>query len=265
MAAELVYGVHAVLSVLQRSPAAVVSLLLAAARGDKRVHEIEQAAQQHGISIERVERATLDRLCDGGRHQGVAARLAARAAMASADFEDFVAALPANVLILVLDGVQDPHNLGACLRSADAAGAHAVIVPRDHSAPLTPAARKVASGAAETVPLYRVANLARALDALKEQGVWLVGATHDAEESATAPSVARGPRLDPIGETLFEADLTGPTALVLGAEGSGLRRLTREACDRLVHIPMAGTVGSLNVSVAAGICLYEAVRQRRPR
>jgi 23S rRNA (guanosine2251-2'-O)-methyltransferase len=265
MAAELVYGVHAVLSVLQRSPAAVVSLMLAAARGDKRLQVIEQTAAQHGISIERVERATLDRLCNGGRHQGVAARLAARAATARADFgdwskpraavqgrtgsgfEDFVAALPANVLVLVLDGVQDPHNLGACLRSADAAGAHAVIVPRDHSAPLTPAARKVASGAAETVPLYRVANLARALDALKAQGVWLVGATHDAEEA------------------LFAADLTGPTALVLGAEGSGLRRLTREACDRLAHIPMAGTVGSLNVSVAAGICLFEAVRQRRPR
>ena len=159
--------------------------------------------------------------------------------------DDLLDGLEGAPLLLVLDGIQDPHNLGACLRSADAAGVQAVILPRDNSAPTTPVVSKVASGAAETVPLFRVTNLARALDQLREAGVWLVGAAGETDQ------------------TLFSVDLTGPLALVLGAEGEGLRRLTREKCDHLVRIPMAGTVESLNVSVAAGICLFEAVRQRQ--
>ena len=245
MRADLICGPHAVLAALTKNPARIEGVWLSTGRRDARGAEVERAARAAGAPVHRVERDELDVMAPGLRHQGVVARLRPGAAAGAPSFEEFLTHLPERPLLLVLDGVQDPHNLGACLRSAEAAGAHAVIVPKDNSAPLSAVARKSASGAAETVPLFRVTNLARALDALKDAGVWLVGASHDVEK------------------TLYETDLTPPAALVLGGEGKGLRRLTRERCDILARIPMAGTVGSLNVSVAAGICLFEAVRQRR--
>jgi len=238
-------GVHAVLAVLRRNPAQIEGVWLKSGREDARLAEVEREARAAMVPVYRVEREALEQMAPGARHQGVVARLREPEPRPDQNFDDFVESLPPKALLLVLDGVQDPHNLGACLRSAEAAGANAVLTPRDNAAPLSAVARKAASGAAETVPLLRVPNLARALRSLKARNVWLIGATHDADE------------------TLYTADLTGPTALVLGGEGKGLRRLTREHCDLLVRIPMAGSVSSLNVSVAAGICLFEAVRQRR--
>ncbi|AHE97489.1 23S rRNA (guanosine(2251)-2'-O)-methyltransferase RlmB [Thioalkalivibrio paradoxus] len=241
--AEVVGGLHAVAALLNHRPERVKRLQVAAGAADARVDALASRAQALGISVERVRRERLDRAADGLRHQGILAWVKPRARATEADLADRVAA--GATLLLALDGVTDPHNLGACLRSADAAGAAAVIVPRDRSAQLTPAAAKAASGAAETVPVVAVANLARSLHRLRDQGFWVVGL---AGETDTA---------------LYDLDLTGPTVLVLGAEGEGLRRLTREHCDHLAAIPMAGTVASLNVSVAAGITLFEAVRQRR--
>jgi 23S rRNA (guanosine2251-2'-O)-methyltransferase len=192
-----------------------------------------------------VPRPTLDRLCEGAAHQGVVARVRARAALREPDLESLLDGLAEPPLLLVLDGVQDPHNVGACLRCADATGTHAVIVPRDRAAGLTPTVRKVSSGASESVPFVQVTNLARTLEALGERGIRRVGA----DEAA--------------GAELFDTDLGGPLALVLGAEGRGLRRLTRERCDLLVRLPMLGAVESLNVSVAAGVCLYFARAGRR--
>jgi 23S rRNA (guanosine2251-2'-O)-methyltransferase len=204
-----------------------------------------EAARKAGISIEETSGDALDRLAGHDHHQGVVARCRPAVERNEAELPAFVSGVSGTPLLLVLDGIQDPHNLGACLRSADAAGAHAVILPRDNSAPVTTVVRKVASGAADTVPLFRVPNLARTLEVLKDSGVWLVGMVGEADQD------------------LYDVDLTGPIALVLGAEGEGLRRLTREKCDHLARIPMAGAVESLNVSVAAGICLFEAARQRR--
>jgi 23S rRNA (guanosine2251-2'-O)-methyltransferase len=200
-------------------------------------------AREHGIACQAVRRETLDGMAGGGAHQGVVARLAPAAPLDEDDLEALLDRLEGPPLLLVLDGVQDPHNVGACLRTADAAGVHAVIIPRDRAAGLTPAARKAAAGAAETVPLIRVVNLARCLRKLKDRGIWLAGA------EANAPSV-------------FSVDLSGPLALVLGGEGAGLRRLTRETCDLLVSLPMKGSVASLNVSVAAGALLYLALAKR---
>jgi 23S rRNA (guanosine2251-2'-O)-methyltransferase len=196
------------------------------------------------VQVSTADDALLNQLAAGERHQGVVAELVAQAGDPETQLEEALEAAGDAPLLLVLDGVQDPHNLGACLRSADAAGVAAVIVPRDRAAGLTPVVRKVAAGAAETVPLVAVVNLARTLRELKNRGVWLVG-TDDAAD-----------------RTLYEADLKGPVALVMGSEGEGMRRLTRECCDQLVSIPMAGAVESLNVSVAAGVALFEAVRQR---
>ncbi|TAM47932.1 MAG: 23S rRNA (guanosine(2251)-2'-O)-methyltransferase RlmB [Gammaproteobacteria bacterium] len=244
MSEELITGIHAVLAALTRSPERVQALWVSRERRDRRLGEILSAARDADIKVHQVPRATLDRMA-GERHQGVAARVQETAVRRAEDLGEFLDALTGAPLLLVLDGVQDPHNLGACLRSAEAAGAHAVIVPRDNSAPLSPVARRAAAGAAESVPFFQVTNLARCLDDLKQRGIWLVGATQDAETE------------------LYRADLNGPLALVLGGEGKGLRRLTREHCDVLVGIPMAGAVASLNVSVATGICLFEAVRQRK--
>jgi 23S rRNA (guanosine2251-2'-O)-methyltransferase len=241
--AHRIFGLHAVLAALRRDPTPVRRLWADAGRKDVRMREVLDAARKAGVPVERSDAAALERLCPGERHQGVVAEGEPAPAITEADLPDLVAQVH-NPLLLVLDGVTDPHNLGACLRTADAAGASAVITPRDRAAGLTPVARKVASGAAETVPFVQVTNLARTLDALKAAGVWVVGTSDDA------------PR------TLYEADLKGPLALVLGAEGQGMRRLTRERCDLLVSIPMHGSVSSLNVSVAAGVCLFEAVRQR---
>jgi 23S rRNA (guanosine2251-2'-O)-methyltransferase len=242
----LVCGFHAVRMALEKHPRDLEGVWLSASRADARVADIERLAQSAGVAVHRVERDDLDRLAGEARHQGVAAKRR----RASAVGEDDLSALLAQAerpLVLALDGVQDPHNLGACLRSAAAAGAQAVLVPRDNSAPLTAVALRAAAGAAEIVPVIPVTNLARALRALKELGVWVYGASHDADA------------------TLYEADLSGPVALVLGGEGRGLRRLTREHCDGLVRIPMPGAVESLNVSVAAGVCLFEVVRQRSAR
>ena len=244
MPGPVAYGIHAVRVLLARNPERIRRLLVTSGRDAARLVELKSLAQRAGVQVGATDDASLDRLADGGRHQGVVAEITPRGGDPETQLEEALEAAQGAPLLLVLDGVQDPHNLGACLRSADAAGVTAVIVPRDRAAGLTGVARKVAAGAAETVPFVPVVNLARALRDLKERGVWLVG-TDDAAD-----------------RTLFEADLTGPLALVMGSEGEGLRRLTRECCDQLVSIPMAGAVESLNVSVATGVVLFEAVRQR---
>jgi 23S rRNA (guanosine2251-2'-O)-methyltransferase len=242
--AQLVWGLHPVREALLRAPERVLEVWILAGRTDGRMEEVLSLARENGIACQPVRRETLEGMAGGGTHQGVVARLAPAAALDENDLEALLDGLSEPALLLVLDGVQDPHNLGACLRTADAAGAHAVIIPRDRAAGLTPAARKAAAGAAELVPLIRVVNLARCLRNLKDRGIWLAGAE------------AGGP-------DAFSADLSGPLALVLGGEGAGLRRLTRETCDLLVSLPMKGRVESLNVSVAAGVLLYLAVRARR--
>ncbi|MBX3725496.1 MAG: 23S rRNA (guanosine(2251)-2'-O)-methyltransferase RlmB [Xanthomonadales bacterium] len=237
-------GIHAVAALLDRDPAAVLELMLAREARNPRLDEIAAQARAAGIAVQRAPRSTLERLAAGLRHQDVLANVRTPAAVDERDLPDLVAAAGAQALLLVLDGVTDPHNLGACLRSAAAAGATAVVLPKDRSAPLNAAARKAAAGGAESVPLVRVTNLARAMEQLRRDGVWIVGLAGEAEQS------------------LYQRDLTGPLALVLGAEGEGMRRLTREHCDFLVRIPIDAAMESLNVSVAAGICLFEARRQR---
>jgi len=244
MASPVADGIHALRVLLSRQPGRVRRVLLAGGRDAGRLAEVRTLAQQAGVQVASVELAQLDRLAEGERHQGVVAEIVPRAGDPETQLEEALEAAGPAPLVLVLDGVQDPHNLGACLRSADAAGVAAVIVPRDRAAGLTPVVRKVAAGAAESVPLVAVVNLARTLRDLKERGFWLVG-TDDAAD-----------------KTLYEADLKGPLGLVMGSEGEGVRRLTRECCDQLVSIPMAGAVESLNVSVATGVALFEAVRQR---
>jgi 23S rRNA (guanosine2251-2'-O)-methyltransferase len=240
-----VFGLHAVAALLEHEPGRVTRLWVLASRKDARLNRLVELARKRGVPINESSRVELDGLTERGRHQGVVAAYAGESApLAEADLDRVLDGAQGSALVLVLDGIQDPHNLGACLRTADAAGAHAVVAPRDRAVGLTPAARKVASGAAEAVPFIQVTNLARTLRVLKDRGLRVVGAAGDA------------------GQSLFDADLVGPLALVMGGEGGGLRRLTREQCDTLVRVPMAGAVESLNVSVAAGVCLYEAVRQR---
>ena len=237
-------GFHAVTALLRHRPEDVAELYVDRQRQDARMRSLLERAQLAGVRVVPADSARLDAIAGSGRHQGVVAFVAAAARTHS--LEEVLDALDANrpALFLVLDGVQDPHNLGACLRVADGAGVDAVIAPKDRAAGLSAAAVKVASGAADTVPYVTVTNLARALRTLKDSGVWVVGAAGEAQKS------------------LYECDLAGSVAWVLGAEGEGLRRLTRELCDELVHIPMLGAVESLNVSVAAGVCLYETVRRR---
>lgn len=246
---HVVYGIHAVRALLLRQPQRVQRMWMAAGReASSRLDELRALAQQAGVAVSAADPAELDALADGERHQGAVAAIVPPAGDPETQLEEALEALgDTPPLLLVLDGVTDPHNLGACLRSADAAGVAAVIVPRDRAAGMTPVVRKVAAGAAESVPLIAIVNLARTLRELKERGLWLVGTADEA------------PR------TLYDVDLAGPTVLVMGSEGAGLRRLTREACDELVSIPMAGAVESLNVSVATGVALFEAVRQRRAK
>ncbi|MCU0806799.1 MAG: 23S rRNA (guanosine(2251)-2'-O)-methyltransferase RlmB [Candidatus Contendobacter sp.] len=245
MAEQLIHGLHAVAAALNHEPEQVRGLWLERQRRDGRMQALLDQAAGHGVAIHWADRAELDRLSGGARHQGVVARLVVRQpAHGEADFPALLAAADGPALLLVLDGVQDPHNLGACLRSAAAAGVQALIAPADRAAGLNATVRKVASGGADVVPFVSVTNLARTLRGLQEQGVWIVGAAGEADA------------------TLYEVDFTLPTAIVLGAEEKGLRRLTREVCDRLARIPMAGGMESLNVSVAAGIFLFEARRQR---
>lgn len=244
---ELIHGLHAVTAALEYEPEQVRGLWVEHQRRDRRIQALLDQATGQGVAVHLTDRAELDRLTGGVRHQGVAARLAVRQRTQNEDdLPALLAAVEEPLLLLVLDGVQDPHNLGACLRSAAAAGVHAVLAPADRSAGLNATVRKVACGAAEMVPFIAVTNLARALRELQAQGIWVVGGAGAAEES------------------LYDVDFTSSTALVLGGEEKGLRRLTREVCDRLARIPMAeGGVESLNVSVAAGIFLFEARRQRR--
>lgn len=242
---EAVFGVHAVRALLERGEVPREVWVQEGSPG-ARLAELVEAARQAGARLHVRPRDELDRLAQGGAHQGIVAFATPLAFEGEASLwlrlESWSHEAPP--LLLVLDGITDVHNFGACLRSADAAGVHGVVVPKDKAAPLNAMVRKVACGAAESIPVYRVTNLARAMARLKELGVWITGTAGEAEAS------------------LFEADFTGPTALVMGAEGKGMRRLTREACDTLVKLPMAGSVSSLNVSVATGICLFEAVRQR---
>lgn len=241
---EHIYGIHAVEAWLSRSPERLRQLWLQEGRDDARLQTLAAGAARAGVKPQRVPRATLDRLAPEARHQGVVAEVLPQPPGDEAGLQDLIEGLGPQALILVLDGVQDPHNLGACLRTADAAGADAVVLPRDRSAGLTPVARKVASGAAETLPVFTVTNLARVLERLKTAGFWLYGAAGEADQN------------------LYEQSLEGRVAWVLGAEGKGLRRLTREHCDVLIRIPMGGTVESLNVSVATGVVLFETRRQR---
>ncbi|MGH8236169.1 MAG: 23S rRNA (guanosine(2251)-2'-O)-methyltransferase RlmB [Steroidobacteraceae bacterium] len=242
----VVFGLHSVRALLQQRPERATLLVLQKGREDARTAELLRVAEAAGVRMEWRDAHELDRLAGNEHHQGAVLQIRPLGALGEGALDELLDRATAPPLFLVLDGVQDPHNLGACLRTADAAGASAVIVPRDRAAGLTPTVRKVASGAAETMPLIQVVNLARTLRWLKEREIWVVGADDQAPKS------------------VFETQLTGPLALVLGAEGAGLRRLTRENCDLLVGIPMAGTVESLNVSVAAGVLLFEAARQRRP-
>jgi len=237
-------GINSVRSALKLGAEQVLELWLDRRRRDQRVAELAGTARKAGVRVRQLDRELLDEAADGINHQGVIAWVTGPAARPSHDLDALLAGLEHPPLLLILDGVTDPHNLGACLRSADAAGADAVIAPKDKAVGLTPVVVKVACGAAESVPFIQVTNLARALDQLKAAGVWLVGTADNAASS------------------LFDTDLRGPLGLVLGGEGSGLRRLTRERCDLLASLPMRGCVESLNVSVAAGVCLYEALRQR---
>ena len=243
-ATETIYGMHAVRVMLERHPERVHSVRIAQQREDPRVRAIDELARRHHRPVQRVDVHALKQLLGDVAHQGVAADITPLPPWTE---DELLAALQSASapLLLALDGVQDPHNLGACLRSADACGALAVIVPRDRAAQVTPTVRKVAVGAAETTPVVAVTNLVRTLKLLKQAGLWVVGADAAGDKSA------------------HQADLKGPVVLVLGAEGTGLRRLTQQNCDFLVRLPQLGAVESLNVSVAAGMLLYEAVRQRQ--
>lgn len=255
--AETIYGMHAVRVMLERHPERVISVRVSERRDDPRVRHIEELARQHGRPVHRIDAHSLKQMLGDVAHQGVIADVvpmpgwtedALLTALTTSQAGTATAATAAtgnrSPLLLALDGVQDPHNLGACLRSADACGALAVIVPKDRAAQMTPTVRKVAVGAAETTPVVAVTNLVRTLKLLKDAGLWIVGAAADAPRMA------------------YELDLTGGVALVLGAESAGLRQLTRQTCDWIVGLPSLGAVESLNVSVAAGMLLYEAVRQR---
>jgi 23S rRNA (guanosine2251-2'-O)-methyltransferase len=240
----VVFGLHAVRTLLQRRPERAYLLLLQKGREDARVTELMHVAQTAGVRTEWRDARELQHLSGSEHHQGACLQIRPMETLGEGALDDLLDRSGPAPLLLVLDGVQDPHNLGACLRTADAAGVTAVIVPRDRAAGLSPTVRKVASGAAETMPLIQVTNLARTLRWLKEREIWIVGTDDEADKS------------------VYETKLEGPLAIVLGAEGTGLRRLTRETCDALVSIPMRGVVESLNVSVATGVVLYEAVRQR---
>jgi 23S rRNA (guanosine2251-2'-O)-methyltransferase len=237
---RVVFGFHAVLARLRADPKSVVEVFVDEARQDGRMKDLVASAERSGVRLHRVTTKRLDGFYGGARHQGVVARVEVK--KVADDLQEILKDVE-QPLLLALDGVTDPHNLGACLRVANAAGAHAVIAPRDRAAGITPAVSKVASGAAESTPYLMVTNLARTLRELKERNIWVVGADERADK------------------TLYEADLPAGIAWVLGAEGEGMRRLTRENCDLLVRIPMSGDVPSLNVSVSAGICLFESVRR----
>ncbi len=239
---RVIFGFHTVLARLRAEPKSVLEVFLDESRKDARAKDLAAQVERAGVRLMRVSPSRLEGLAGGGRHQGVVAMVQANTKKQT--LEELLESLKTPPLLLVLDGITDPHNLGACLRVANAAGAHAVIAPKDHAAGINATVSKVASGAAEITPYFMVTNLARTLADLKDRNIWIVGTQEKA------------------GKTLFQADLPKSIAWVLGAEGDGMRRLTRESCDLLVRIPMGGVVESLNASVAAGICLFESVRRR---
>jgi 23S rRNA (guanosine2251-2'-O)-methyltransferase len=244
---KVLFGFHALGVRIKTAPQSVIEVFYDVSRRDARMRQFTDRARDAGIRLIESDGLRLAKMAGSHGHQGVVARVNAVAVVTSLDelLEQLEASGVASPLILVLDGVTDPHNLGACLRVADGAGAHAVIAPKDHAAGINATVSKVASGAAETMPYFMVTNLARTLGELKERNIWCIGTSDDAPK------------------TIYDVDLKGPVALVLGAEGEGMRQLTRKTCDELVSIPMHGAVESLNVSVASGVCLYEALRQRR--
>ena len=240
---EIIFGFHAIESAINNDPANLLAIWVDPHRHDKRIKDLLAQVEKQGISIEYVKKTDLEKRCGSPKTQGIAGRYRSLTADSENSLDQLL--LKDNLLLLILDGIQDPHNLGACLRSADAAGVDAVIAPKDRASGLTPTVRKVACGAAESVPFIQVTNLARTLKQLKDAEVWIIGAAGEADT------------------VIYDANLTGKLAIVMGAEEKGLRRLTRENCDLLVKLPMAGQVESLNVSVATGVCLFEAVRQRQ--
>ena len=242
MSDSIVYGIHAVSLRLKKQPASCRELLLTEKR-NQRLQAVYQLARQKGIPVKNETRDALTALSRSEKHQGCVMRVVGESA-ARADLHTLLESKHAGMLLLVLDGVQDPHNLGACLRTADAAGVDAVIIPRDNSVGLNATVEKVAAGAAQTVPLIEVTNLSRAIESIKEQGIWVYGTSGEA------------------GQSLYDFSYEGPVALVMGSEGKGMRRLTAESCDHLISLPMLGSVESLNVSVATGVCLYEINRSR---
>jgi 23S rRNA (guanosine2251-2'-O)-methyltransferase len=244
---KVLFGFHAVGVRLKTAPQSIIEIHFEPTRRDARMRQFIDRVKEAGVRLIESDGLRIAKLAGSHGHQGVAARVQAIEQVHSLDemLENLEASGTAQPLLLVLDGITDPHNLGACLRVADGAGAHAVIAPKDHAAGINATVAKVASGAAETMPYFMVTNLARTLNELKERNIWIIGTSDDAEK------------------TIYEVDLKGPVALVLGAEGAGMRQLTRKTCDELVSIPMLGAVESLNVSVASGVCLYEALRQRR--
>ncbi len=244
MQEQLFYGIHVIQTLLDRNPERVLEIYIVESRSEPKIAQIRKLAQQHGVSVSQQQRKDLDKWLPKTNHQGVAAKVRAKDPLTESDLDDILQK-KSNPLFLVLDGIQDPHNLGACLRTADAAGVDAVIVPKDRAASMSSVVYKISSGAAETVPLLTVTNLVRCLQYLQKKGVWIMGTSLHAKQ------------------TLFSTDLTGSTAIVLGAEGSGMRTLTEKHCDILMQIPMLGAIESLNVSVSAGVCLYEALRQRQ--
>ena len=242
MKSKMIFGFHAVTSRLRHDASSVEEIYVDAGREDRRMQELLRAAKAVNVRIIQADDTRLSNIVGTRRHQGVVAK-AGELSLAR-NLDELLDAIVGPPLILILDGVTDPHNLGACLRVADGAGAHAVIAPKDRAVGLNATAAKVASGAAESVPYITVTNLARTLRELKEREIWLIGTTEDAEKG------------------LYEADFTSGAALIMGSEGEGMRRLTRDTCDMLISVPMFGSVESLNVSVASGVCLYEARRQR---
>jgi 23S rRNA (guanosine2251-2'-O)-methyltransferase len=240
---RLIYGFHAVTGRLRQNAASIREIYLDSSRADRRTKDLLQRAEERGVRVMTVDGARLDGMTQHAQHQGVVARV--ESATMPRDIHEVLDGLSEAALLLILDGITDPHNLGACLRVADAMGVHAIVAPKDRAAGITPTVEKVASGAAETVPFIQVTNLARCMRELKDREIWLIGADEKAETD------------------LYSARLEGALAWVLGAEGEGMRRLTRENCDGLARIPMLGSVESLNVSVSAGICLAETRRQRR--
>jgi 23S rRNA (guanosine2251-2'-O)-methyltransferase len=245
MKSKMIFGFHAVTARLRHEASSVEEIYIDAERHDRRMQELIRAAKAANVRLIQADSQRLDSIVGTRRHQGVIAK-AGEISLAR-NLDELLDAIDGPPLLLLLDGVTDPHNLGACLRVADGAGAHAVIAPKDRAVGLNATAAKVASGAAETVPYITVTNLARTMRELKERDIWVIGTAEDAEKS------------------LYEADISGAAAIVMGSEGEGLRRLTRETCDMLVNVPMLGAVESLNVSVTSGICLYEARRQRMAR